>query len=90
MCDCYCANCCVCGKDLPIHLGDYVTPRQDIDVFCDEHIPHYNCRVFIIEEDEDGSFKKGYRIGIRALTDKAKEFKEYNYPNVEEFRFADV
>jgi len=37
---------------------------------------HYRVKRYVLE------FWEGWRMGIRALTDNAREHKEYNHPNV--------
>ena len=83
MCDCYDENCSEkgCQELLPVHLGDYETNREEIKVYCENHIPINDCRIFIIKEEDEG-FPKGWKMGIRSLTDNAREFKDYNHPNV--------
>lgn len=34
MCDCYMAKCAGCGRGVPMHLGDFDTGRDEVDVFC--------------------------------------------------------
>ena len=34
MCDCYTAKCAKCGRDIPMHLGDFETKRDEIEVYC--------------------------------------------------------
>jgi hypothetical protein len=68
-------SCKVCGKDIPMHLGDWSTKRHEIECFCGEHIPDINVRVFVGE---------GWKVGIRALTENAVHYKDMNMPNVEE------
>lgn len=75
MCDCYYHKCKDCEKEIPIHLGDFVTRRDEIEVFCNDHIPDKDVRVFIMRKPEKdeivGRFPKGYMIGIRDITEKA-------------------
>ena len=75
MCDIYMDSCKVCGKDIPMHLGDWSTKRHEIECFCSEHIPDTNVRVFVGD---------GWETGIRALTENAVHYKDMNMPNVEE------
>jgi len=69
----------VCGKGLPIHLRDWDTKRNEIDVFCSDHIPDTRVRVFTIQDDRN--IPDGTKIGIRYLTDNAWEQADGNYPN---------
>ena len=34
MCDCYGGKCELCGRDVPIHIGDYSAPRNAIRAYC--------------------------------------------------------
>ena len=52
MCDCYGEKCKECEEVIPIHLGDYETSRDEIEVYCKEHIPPVNCRIFVLKEDD--------------------------------------
>lgn len=87
MCNIVNSPCKICGKDLPLHLGDYKTAPHEVECYCEEHIPDNNVRVFtLIEDDYFVVWKidhpKGWKMGIRSLTDNAKECEECNYPNV--------
>jgi len=87
MCDCYGAKCEECDEVLPVHLGDYDTDRDEVKVFCKDHIPDMDCRVFTtIEDDCDDEcgtgLKKGWKMAIRYLTDNARMNKNKNSPNV--------
>lgn len=37
MCDIYVARCALCGSPVPMHLGDFLTGRDEISVFCPKH-----------------------------------------------------
>lgn len=80
MCNCYDAKCKECDTRLPIHLGDWNTEEDEIEVFCNEHIPYVNARIFTLKEDEY-NLKKGYRIAIRPLTMNARNNRDLNHPN---------
>ena len=85
MCNCYSAQCEKCDKMLPMHLGDFDTGEDEIQVFCDAHIPEEDVRVFVMTEDESDlgdKFPQGYRIGIRALTENARQCADKNHPNL--------
>jgi hypothetical protein len=49
MCDIFNAKCKVCGKKISIHLGDYLTGRNEIEVFCPDHLPKENVVLFHFE-----------------------------------------
>ena len=34
MCDCYASKCLFCDNKISIHVADFCTPREDIDVIC--------------------------------------------------------
>ena len=36
MCDCYIDYCANCKRPIPMHLGDFMTQRYEIQVFCGE------------------------------------------------------
>lgn len=86
MCDVYFTMCKMCGTGLPVHLGDYSTDRDEVEVFCSEHLPNHDVRIFTLIEDdiEDNSiiYPKGFTMGIRYLTDNAKYHKNINHPNI--------
>lgn len=86
MCDIVNSPCKICNADLPLHLGDYDTAPEEVECFCSKHIPDTNVRVFTLTEDDkyEGtvSFPKGWVMGIRYLTDNARENREMNHPNV--------
>jgi len=88
MCDIYVDPCYVCGKWLPVHLGDFKTPRQDIVVFCEKHIPESNARVCTFEKRVRGV---GRERAIRSLTDTARKNIYMNFPNtMETFTNEDI
>jgi hypothetical protein len=104
MCDILDKPCKTCGTLLPVHLGDYETAPEEVECYCEKHLPEKDCRIFTLIEDsiekeytythpEEGGpatrelkgerieFPKGWKMGIRALTDNAREYKDYNHPN---------
>ena len=105
MCDIVNSPCIVCKCDLPLHLGDYETAPEEVECYCQDHLPTENVRIFTLTEDEINTeykytwpgkgqpatrerigetveYSKGWKMGIRSLTDNAREFKDYNHPNV--------
>jgi len=38
MCDCYDHKCLLCDETVPVHIGDYAYPREDVEVLCKAHI----------------------------------------------------
>lgn len=90
MCDCYSHKCKECDTKLPVHLGDYETERDEIEVFCQNHLPDKDVRIFTLTKKfefpdrypDDYEPNVGWQMGIRALTDNARKWKEYNHPNL--------
>jgi hypothetical protein len=39
MCDCYEHKCKICNNEVPIHIGDFAFPREDVEVWCHQHLP---------------------------------------------------
>ena len=86
MCDICSLKCVHCDVRLPVHLGDYDTDRDEILVFCKDHLPEYDVRIYTLVEDEvteygNLEFPKGWKMGIRTLTYNAEQNKDVNYPN---------
>lgn len=36
MCDCYTDYCAGCKRPIPMHLGDFLTERYEVQVFCED------------------------------------------------------
>ena len=34
MCDCYEGYCAGCGREIPVHIGDFSTNRQNVEIYC--------------------------------------------------------
>lgn len=34
MCDCYCPKCLFCDNKVSIHIADFCTPRENVDIIC--------------------------------------------------------
>lgn len=85
MCDCYMASCAVCGEPLPVHLADFDTGREEVALFCGEHIPFQDVSVFVVIkrwERDPSEPEVGWRMGIRSLTDNARKHAAGNVPNI--------
>jgi hypothetical protein len=85
MCNCYIDNCKICKSPIPIHLGDYLTKPEEIECYCKSYIPIKNVRVFTIKNSiawNGNILKRGWKIGIRCLTDNANKNKNQNFPNL--------
>ncbi len=88
MCNIYDHPCKICKQNIEIHLGDDLTSPLEIEVFCKNHIPSNNVVIWnnIKGYDRRGkvSLKKIYtnsKVGVRALTENAKNHKMTNHPN---------
>jgi hypothetical protein len=72
-----------------MHLMDWATKHDEIEVFCKGHIPKTDVRVFTVIKCGPG-LKRGYRVGVRALTENAKQHKNGNHPNCYNFEWEDL
>jgi hypothetical protein len=75
------APCKICGKILPLHLGDYDTSPEEVEMFCQDHLPCHDIRIFTLTEDDD-EYPAYTKFGIRSLTDNARKNKDKNHPNI--------
>lgn len=83
MCDCYEHKCAECDEVLDMHLEDYSTDRDEIEVFCDKHIPE-NLDDGILWEWSDEVIeepKEWRKIFVRCLTKNARCHSTGNHPN---------
>ena len=94
MCDIYSHKCKFCGDEIEMHLGDYETDRDEIEVVCDKclrkeiekNLPVYPFELFprlrrsfwLYASEEDWSFKLAM---IVSLTENAWENRGINHPN---------
>ena len=84
MCDCFEAKCKECEVYNDIHIGDYVVERDEIEVYCKDHIPDINVEIFELSQIVGKwvvKLKRVNVIGIRYLTDEAKENRLLIHPN---------
>ena len=73
MCDCYIDYCANCKRKIPMHLGDFMTERYEIQVFC------WRCWEIVKHKYE------GKRYVIWHIGDAREEIKkEYPYLYKEE------
>lgn len=91
MCDIYEAPCKECGALIEMHLEGYTTAHNELDVFCYNHIPKEKVVIWKCRLNQSSRQRKAwamfpahkeFRIGVRALTDNAKEHKHGNSPNL--------
>ncbi len=82
MCDVYFHQCShpECGVELYLHLSDFDTRRDEIEVFCNAHIPEDLSDGVLFEVKDPGNKEfpehdPGYsgKMFIRALTDNARD-----------------
>ena len=87
MCNCYDHKCnsTKCNELIPIHIGDWCTPQENLEVLCPRHLPKnlvdFKGAVWKwLAEDttsqEDRHIPKGYKCGIR-IVDLNKIDKPY-------------
>jgi hypothetical protein len=85
MCDCYEHQCNSpgCEESIPMHLGDYETDREEIEVFCSKHIPEdkLNGDLWKVQDSDDLRYPNDTLIFIRPLTKNAKKNAHHNHPN---------
>ena len=97
MCDIYTAKCKICEVDIPMHLGDYETGRDEVEVICGKHIPNKNSMkgvmVWFIDYAEEISMKQDYPnhendvwdnqpiVYVESLTVNAWKNRLQNHPN---------
>lgn len=83
MCDIYLAKCKECYIKTDMHLENFATGRDEVEVFCQKHIPQKDVYIFetIERKGRYGIFKKGTKIGVRSLTENARKHAKGNCPN---------
>ena len=93
MCDIYTDYCKVCGTPIEMHLGDWETPREEIEVYCMEHFPipyEKECWGWVKWEVPRKSWRKEWvekhpdvpkRIVVVSLTERAWNNRDDNHPN---------
>lgn len=84
MCDCYSHKCQApdCNVHLEMHLNDYDTDRDEIEIYCEAHLPeNMDDGVLWDVQLEDKSHTKFF---VRSLTENARNNSEGNHPNIEE------
>jgi len=72
MCDCYVERCAIktCPNTFDIHIGDFCIRREELEIYCEEHLPKENAIVFIFEKDTKGliiNYKAGEKFAIRFI-----------------------
>ena len=91
MCDIYTVKCKKCGKLMEMHLDGHQTEHNEIEVFCWEHIPNENIRIYECKRPNIMGCRKTwlmfptkvtFLVGVRNLTENAIKHKEGNHPNL--------
>ena len=69
MCDCYEQKCEQCQQMIPVHIADFCTAKENLQVFCDQHLPEADCFIYTVMEAKRDKydFKKGTKFGFRIL-----------------------
>jgi hypothetical protein len=75
MCDIYGAKCQGCGRYIDMHLADFATGRDEVDVWCSYCIPD-DRNAGVVWLDDDGG-----RIFVKSLTENARSNWDGNHPN---------
>ncbi len=84
MCDIY-SHCCdykSCANEIEMHLEDFATDQDEIQVFCGSHIPK-NKTDGVLWRYRPCSQKSHGRMFVRCLTNNARNHWEGNYYNGE-------
>ena len=78
MCDIYMAKCPRCDVQTDMHLEDYNTGRDEVEVYCGRHLPDDMSDGVLWEYAAQGGWRK---VFVRALTRNAAENMDGNCPN---------
>lgn len=87
MCDIYCEKCSVFGCEnlIEMHLGDYATGRDEVAVYCEQHVnavSHGTVWKYSQESRrEEKDVKRWYKCRIVPVTKNAKANAHHNHPN---------
>lgn len=79
MCDCYTDKCRGCGKEIEIHLSDYNTGRDEIEVYCGKCLPKDLSEGKLWRYRNRG--ENWQMVFVKALTENAKDNEDGNHPN---------
>ena len=78
MCDCYVDKCRVCGEEIEMHLGDFSTGQDEVEVYCGVHLPSDGSDGMVWEYRDGGPTRRAF---VRWLTPNARENASGNHPN---------
>jgi len=100
MCDCYWTYCKECKEVLPVHIGDFCMPREDIEVYCANHLPEKDVVVYELIEDayyREEEFEileghiPGWKMGVRYLKEPPQKYGlSATEPNIGAEHIAEV
>ena len=81
MCDCYTDKCKECGDEIEMHLEDFDTGRDEVEVYCSAHFPAdtRDGVIWVCGDRKGGEDRR--MVFVRALTDNASEHMSGNHPN---------
>jgi len=91
MCDCYTHRCAGCGAGVEMHLGDFDTERDEIEVWCEKccervWFEKFNDDLTVsLHQDRDDGALTGRFVAIRCLTRNAFLMQDHNHPNYGDF-----
>lgn len=87
MCDCYMHRCHGpgCANEVPMHLQDYATAREEVAVYCGQHLDQDPRGVVWewsdIASDSEPPPAEWHRCRVVGLTDNAVAHRDGNHPN---------
>lgn len=88
MCDIYMAKCKKCNAQIDMHLGDYNTGRDEVEVFCEKHLPD-NRDYGVLWRYRENRRNRWKKVYVQALTDTADANRNGNHPNSTELEIDD-
>lgn len=82
MCDCYGPSCSHpgCENIVEMHLGDYLTGRDEVEIYCHFHIPKDISTGVLFGLAETPANQT--EVFLKYLTDNARKNWDVNHPNV--------
>lgn len=76
MCDCYTAKCEDCSNELPVHIGDFSTYRDNVIVRCEDHPPTRNDLRWVkfLDVIDDDGIPGDWYMACRKMDDVSKGY----------------
>jgi len=85
MCDIYIARCAGCGREIWMHLGDFLTNREEVETYCArcfKKIPTEKLdRTIVWMGTEDMEPEEFILAAVVSLTENAWKRRFHNHPN---------